>query len=335
MQLKVSVLFFCVFLLAGEACIGKEREGIVTIRVNLNAAEDAKTAKIWIPYPVSDHVQRIEDMKIEGNFMNSALYREPESGALYLFAEWEGVFNKRLLDLRFTVRARERRVENLKETGGSIPVEVEQYLETSWWVPTDGKVKEIAEGIKKGNRGILARARAVYDWVVENTQRDPNVKGCGLGIVEVTLAKRSGKCADLSAVYVALARSIGVPAREVFGLRLGRGAQEDITDGYHCWAEFYLPGTGWIPVDPSDVRKIMLKDRLALKDVKSDREYYFGGVDEYRIVLERGGRGIMLQPPQESGKLNYLMYPYAEIDGQALDYFEPDSFSYSVHFEAM
>ncbi len=335
MKLRIGILFFLVFLSAGELCFGKEREGIVNIKINLNAPEEAKTAKVWIPYPVSDSYQTIEDMKIEGNFMNSALYREPKSGALYFFAEWEGAFNKRLLELTFKVLSKERRITNLKETEETIPVEVKKYLESSWWIPTDGKVKKIAEGIKEGKSGILERARSVYDWVVENTYRDPNIKGCGLGIVEVTLTKLSGKCADLSSVYVALARSIGVPAREVFGLRLGKKAEEDITGGYHCWAEFYLPGSGWIPVDPSDVRKIMLKKKLELKDVKPYREYYFGGVDEYRIVLERGGRGITLLPPQESGNLNYLMYPYAEIDGKALDYFEPDNFSYSVHFKAL
>lgn len=97
-----------------------------------------------------------------------------------------------------------------------------------------------------------------YDRVVVNTKRDPEVRGCGVGIVEQTLAKLSGKCADLSSVYVALARAAGVPAREVFGLRLGQQSKQDITDEYHCWAEFYLPGTGWVQVGPSDVRKIWL-----------------------------------------------------------------------------
>lgn len=87
---------------------------------------------------------------------------------------------------------------------------------------------------------------------------------------------------------MALARNIGVPAREVFGIRLGTKADQDITGDYHCWAEFYLPGTGWIPVDPADVRKIMLVDNLKLADVKEIRKYYFGGVDQYRMVLERG-----------------------------------------------
>ena len=196
-------------------------------------------------------------------------------------------------------------------------------------------VAEIANSIKKDKTGILEKAHAVYDWVVENTSRDPSVKGCGLGIVEVTLSKLSGKCADISSVYVALARNVGVPAREVFGLRLGTKPEQDITADYHCWAEFYLPGTGWVAVDPADVRKKMLTDNLALADAKELREYFFGGVDAYRMVLERGGRGITLQPAQESKPINYLMYPYAEIDGKEIDYFDPENFRYSVQFKQL
>ena len=70
-------------------------------------------------------------------------------------------------------------------------------------------------------------------------------------------------------------------------------------------------------------------------DVQEIREYYFGGVDQYRMVLERGGRGIKLQASQESKPLNYLMYPYAEINGKALDYFDPENFRYSVHFKQL
>jgi len=335
MKLKTIILLFCLSFLMIDVSISGERHGQINLKVNLNTPEIKQSAKIWLPYPISNNEQLIEDIKIEGNFINSAVYKQPESGTLYFFAEWNKAEQEKRLEFRFKVKAKERIVRNLMDTGVDIPVEIKKYLLPDWWIPTDGEVAEIANGIQQGKSGILEKARAVYDWVIENTKRDPNIRGCGLGIVEVTLAKRSGKCADLSSVYVALARNIGVPAREVFGLRLGKKADQDITGDYHCWAEFYLPGTGWVPVDPADVRKIMLVDNVKLVDVQEIREYYFGGVDQYRMVLERGGRGIKLQASQESKPLNYLMYPYAEINGKALDYFDPENFRYSVHFKQL
>jgi transglutaminase-like putative cysteine protease len=331
MKAKICILLTIFSLIAGSV-YAKERQGIVTLNINLNAPGSSGSVRLWLPYPLSDRHQMIEDMKIEGNYDISTIYREPESGAVYLYNEWPGNSDKRSLEISFKVRAQERIVKELKDSGAPVPDEMKKYLEPNWWIPTDGKIKEIANKITKNKEGILEKARAIYDWVVENTYRDPGVKGCGLGIVEQMLVKRGGKCVDISSVYIALARASGVPAREVFGLRLGKRSEQDITGGYHCWAEFYLPGTGWVPVDPADVRKMMLVKKLDLKQAEKYREYFFGAVDEYRIVLEKSGRGLKLLPLQEAGPVNYFMYPYAEADGKPLDFLDPDAFAYSVHF---
>ena len=201
------------------------------------------------------------------------------------------------------------------------PAEVQQYLKATHFIPIDGKVKEVALSVIKGKETVADKARAVYDWVVENTSRDPSVKGCGIGDVEQALANKGGKCADISSIYVAVARAAGVPAREVFGLRLGKNSGvSDLTNGHHCWAEFYLPGYGWVPADPADVTKFVFVNKTSLERAGSVREYYFGGVDSNRVTLGTGGRGYYLNPRQADGPLNYFMYPYAEVNGKALDW---------------
>lgn len=334
MKAKISVLLIF-FLLIASLVYAKEREGVITFKINLPFKSESKRARLWLPYPLSDEYQSIDNITVGGNFNNSAVYREAKSEATYLFAEWNDISEKMELTMSFKVKAKERILKDFKQTKASVPKEVKKYLESSCRVPTDEKIKEIANQITNNKQGILEKSRAIYNWVVENIYRDPEVRGCGLGIVEKTLAKRGGKCADISSVYVAIARAAGVPARKVFGLRLGKKSKEDMTNGHHCWAEFYLPGTGWIQVDPADVRKVMLVRKLDLKEAEPYREYFFGAVDEYRIVLERGGKGINLYPSQEGEALNYFMYPYAEVDGRPLDYFDPKNFSYSVEFKAL
>ncbi len=329
---KLLWLFLLLLIPLGTATA---KEGIVTIDIALQGPQETNSAKLWLAYPVSDEFQKIEDIKIHGNYSNSDVYQEKESNSHYLFADWRGDFTNRKLRFSFKVNTRERTQKKLIDSGKPIPAEIKQYLKSTSLIPTDGEILEIAQEITNKHQGILEKSRAVYDWMITNTKRDPTVKGCGLGIVEVTLAKRSGKCADLSTVYVALARAAGVPSREVFGLRLGSKTKQDITGGYHCWAEFYLPGTGWVQVDPSDVRKIMLTKDINLEKAAPYQEYYFGSVDEDRIVLKNGGRGLQLIPPQNAGPVNYLMYPYAEINGQALDHFNPEDFSYSVSYETL
>ncbi len=334
MKIKTSILVILLLIVSGLS-YAKDRQGIVTFKINLNAQKGSNNARLWLPYPLSGEHQRIENLTIEGNFDNSSVYREPKSGAIYHFSEWRGVSDSKTLVMSFKVKAVERIVKDLRDTNDPVPEKVKEYLKSNRWITTNGKIKELADKITKNKKGILEKSRAVYDWVVENTRRDPGVKGCGLGIVEQMMIKQGGKCVDISSIYIALARAAGVPAREVFGIRLGKKAEQDITGNYHCWAEFFLPGTGWIPVDPADVRKIMLVKNLSLKKAQKYREYYFGAVDEFRITLEKSGRGLKLLPLQESGPLNYLMYPYAEIDGKPLDYLDPKSFSYTVTFKAI
>jgi len=328
-------LLWLFLLLLVKATSATGSEGIVTISIALQAPQEVNSAKLWLPYPASDEFQQIVDIKVQGNYTSSTVYKEEESNARYLFADWRGDFTNRKLHFSFKVNTRERVQRNLVYSGEPVPAEINKYLTSTPLIPTDGEVLEISRKITNKHQGILKKSRAIYDWVVVNTKRDPSVRGCGLGNVEMTLVKRSGKCADLSSVYVALARASGVPAREVFGLRLGSKTKQDITGEYHCWAEFYLPGTGWVQVDPSDVRKLMYAKGVGLKEAAPYQEYFFGSVDEHRIALKHGGRGIQLIPPQSAGPVNYLMYPYAEVDGKALDYFNPESFSYSVTYSPL
>jgi transglutaminase-like putative cysteine protease len=319
-------------LLPQSFCFAGERSGTVNFTITVSAPPESRSVKLWFPYPTSDLDQEIKDLKFDGNYSNFTISREPRSGALYLYTEWSRSMKDRSLSVTFHAKAKERKVANLVERDTAIPLEVKKYVQAEFWIPSDDKkIKSLAREITKGKKGILQKARAVYDWTVENTRRDPNVPGCGVGKVEATLASRSGKCADISSVFVALARAAGVPAREVFGLRLGRPGQTNMTDEHHCWAEFYLPGTGWVPVDPADVRKIMLQQNLDLAAAKPYRDYYFGAVDEYRIVLQKGGRGLTFSEGNAE-KVNYFMYPYAEVDGNPLDYCQPKTFTFTVLF---
>ncbi|MBI3813457.1 MAG: transglutaminase domain-containing protein [Nitrospinae bacterium] len=298
-----------------------EAQGEVIFKVTIDAPEESKDVRLWLPYPKTDGEQTIEDIKIYGNFSFSKVYPQKEEGDLALYAEWTKPAKERFLTLTFQAKSIERVRKDFQSQEPDIPAEVGEYLKGSPFTPIDGKVKEIASSITDGKKSIIEKAKAVYDWTVENTFRDPNIKGCGTGDVERILSEKGGKCADISGVFVAVARAAGVPSREVYGLRLGKKDGEDITGGHHCWTEFYLPNYGWIPVDPADVRKAMLTEKLDLEQARKYRDYYFGAVDEYRIALTRGTKGYCLSPPQKGGPIPYgFMYPYAEVDGKPLEW---------------
>ncbi|UCF11607.1 MAG: transglutaminase domain-containing protein [Thermoplasmatales archaeon] len=314
-----------------ENVIPKVKQGRMTFDITIRANKTAKTIQLWLPYPVSNDDQKIEDVVIKGNYNYSGIHREAEYGNMILYAEWYEPPEYPQLNFSFNVSRTEVIMKNFPEVEESIPVDVKEFLLPTNLSPTTGEVKDHADQIIKGKNTILSKATAIYDYLVEHGERDPNLSFCGDGDVCELLKNLRGKCVDFSSVFVALSRSVGIPAREILGTRVAKDG--DITGAYHCRAEFYLPGYGWIPVDPSDVAKLMLKENLELTNLKviDARDYYFGAQTETYIDLSTG-RDIVLNPVQESEPLNYFMYPYAEIDGQPLDFISQEYLKYIVTF---
>jgi transglutaminase-like putative cysteine protease len=222
--------------------------------------------------------------------------------------------------------------------------ELDYFLRPTKYVPTDGIVKEAALKATAGTTTDIEKARAIYEWVVENTYRDPKVRGCGRGDIRAMLetGDMGGKCADLNALYVGLARSAGLPARHIYGLRIAKSEQgykslgvntDKATKGQHCRAEVYLREHGWVPVDPADVRKVVLEEppgNLALSSemVSRTRKHLFGSWEmnwlafNYAHDVELPGSA---KPP-----LAYFMYPQAETSEGRVDPFDPDNFKYEI-----
>ena len=315
-----------------DAPTPKQKSGTVTFDLNINI-ESGKDARLWLPYPTSNEYQTIEDVQITGNYDSAEVIREPQSGTVLLYAEWLQPTGPALITYSFDVTRTEMLRKNIPNSTGEIPVEMQQYLVATSLGPIVGDVKTTTLAATKGQTTVLEKAIAIYDWIIENFQRDPNIVGCGVGDVEALLQSQAGKCTDISSVFVAMARSVGVPAREIFGTRISKDG--DITGNYHCRAEFYVPGYGWVPVDPSDVRKFMLNNNCDLDNPETiaTRDYYFGYQTETYLDFYTG-RDLTLAPAQSGPELNYLMYPYVEIGGRVLDWFAQDELKYTVNFQS-
>ena len=324
----VAMIMTC--LLAGTAWGATQRSGTVTLDVDLSAQPQGKEARLWVPYPLSDANQRIADIKVSGDYAAYGVYADRVNGTPILYAEWPKDVASRKMTLSFRVERKEIAQRNLPTTEPAWnPVDYDEYLKPTSLGPINGEVKELADSIIKGKTTNVAKARAIYDWTVGNMYRDPDTRGCGTGDVCQLLRKPGGKCTDISSVFIALCRAAGVPARELFSIRLGKKAEEDITGYQHCWAEFFVPGYGWVTADPADVRKAMLVEKLELENPKTAeyRRYFWGGIDAYRVVIARG-RDLQLEPPQSGKPLNTFGYPYAEVGGVPLDFYDPKGFSY-------
>ncbi|MGH9523089.1 MAG: transglutaminase-like domain-containing protein [Terriglobales bacterium] len=222
--------------------------------------------------------------------------------------------------------------------------ELEYCLRPSKLVPTDGIVKSTADKITRGAHSDRDKARAIYEWIVDNTFRDPRVLGCGRGDIRFMLESgdMGGKCADLNALYVGLARAAGLPARDVYGVRVAKSelgykslgaASANITKAQHCRAEVYLKDHGWVPVDPADVRKVVLEEppgNLPLNDdvVSQARTRLFGSW-EMNWMAYNFAHDVAL-PGSSGPTIPFLMYPQAETGEGRLNSLDPNDFRYEI-----
>jgi transglutaminase-like putative cysteine protease len=308
----------------------------------------AGVTRAWIPVPLmgeTDYFRRLGDTW-KGNGAVMRLERDPKYDAGFVIAEWPATERAPVIEIISRFATRDRAVDLSRPPAGVAkeePAVLKKYLEPTELLPTDGIVLETALDIVKGQTTDLAKARAIYEWIVDNTFRDPKVKGCGLGDIKTMLETRylGGKCADLNALYVGLARAVGLPARDLYGVRcaesaafksLGKGG--DISKAQHCRAEIYLTGYGWVPVDPADVRKVVLEERpggsIPLTDptVQKARAKLFGAW-EMNWLAYNHAHDVKL-PGSEGKAIPFLMYPQAETANERKDSLDPASFRYTI-----
>ncbi|RVV99843.1 transglutaminase [Mesobaculum littorinae] len=304
--------------------------------------------QVWVPVPsvTEEGWMQAGDASFETNATRAEIKTDPVYGARFVHAEWDADAPAPQLTVTATAQTQDRHID-LSEPGQprSLPDEARAlYTSATDLIPTDGIVKDTADDIVGWSRGDLTKARKIYDWVVENTERNPETRGCGLGDVASMLAMGdlTGKCADLNALYVGLARAADLPARDVYGVRvapsrfgyksLGAGSQ-DITKAQHCRAEVFLERFGWVAVDPADVRKVMLEEPpkdLSLDDPKvADARAALFGAWEGNWVAYNFAHDVAL-PGSDGEPVEFLMYPIVEIDGVRQDHLDAEASGYSI-----
>jgi transglutaminase-like putative cysteine protease len=305
-EAMVALRFAAIFVLA--ATLGAQpRER--TFSFEYRAAVPAQTAGgkfvLWVPVPHDDDYQRITNLKIEA----TAPYHVSTDALGNHILGIESTTPPSV-----TVKFDCVRKEHLRPAAstGAVPVgpaDRARWLAPDRLVPIDDQIKKWAREVVDAAHAHtdLEMARAIYDHVVATVKYDKTGKGWGRGDIYYACDARRGNCTDFHAIFIGYARAMGVPARFSIGFPLPAERGHGSIAGYHCWAEFYAEGIGWIPIDASEAGKN-----------PSMREYFFGTHDENRVELSRG-RDLILTPRQAADPVNYLVYPYAEVDGKPID----------------
>ncbi len=318
----------------------------ITTRVEV--LQPVGVTRIWLPVPVvaADYQRPIESNS-SGNAKVMRTVTEPKYGAAMLYAEWsEGDAAAPAVELTSRLQTQDRAVDwSQRVQTHEDAASLKAWTAPTDLMPTDGIVKETAVEITKGKGTDLEKVKAVYDWILVNTYREPKVRGCGVGDIKAMLETKNfgGKCADLNGLFVGLVRSAGVPARDVYGIRvapsafgyksLGAGSA-NISKAQHCRAEVFLKDYGWVAMDPADVAKAAREEtsewlKIDHPLVAAVRPKLFGGWEGNWVAFNTA-HDVALPNATKGGKIGFLMYPQAETAQGRRDSLDPDTFKYTI-----
>ena len=296
-------------IVAGLALVGaltapaSERPGIVTgsdefefvYRVKL--PEIKGDARLWIPLARTDAFQTVTEEKIDIPIKWEKV-QDRDYGNDICVLHPQASDSGKMIELRYLVVRKEKSAYPGKGEDTS------RFLRPEKLVPINETFKTLAEQATAGSKNDLERAKALYDHVLGRMRYDKSGTGWGRGDAIYACDAKTGNCSDFHAYFIALARSIGIPARFAIGATIPADKNEGAIEGYHCWAEFFADGR-WVPVDISEAWKN--RDLAA---------YYFGHNPANRFELTKG-RDLIVDPTPASGPINFLAYPLLEMDGKA------------------
>lgn len=271
---------------------------------NATVPELAGPGQMWIPMPVSDDFQtvRTKSLTIPGSHR---MLTDKSYGNTVMFVELTPADSGKPISMVFDVNRSEKGVYGC---GDESP---DQFLLPSRLVPNTTEFKQIAiEALKNKRGGDLVNARALYDHTIDRMQYIKADKKYGKGDAQYACDSGNGNCTDYHSYFIALSRSVGIPARFAIGAAIPSSRDEGGISGYHCWAEFYAEGKWW-PVDISEADKYT-----------SLATYYFGHNPANRLELSRG-RDLVVEPGPKSGPINFLAYPVLEVNGEPVKIAKP------------
>lgn len=263
--------------------------------------------EVWIPLPVDSADQTIRNVKVECPYEGS-IRREKENGNTYFYFSTASPKAGPLeIRVRFDGERREAGVGAAAAAAKPTSEELQRYLREEKLVTLSPRIRQISKQVTLGAKTPEAKARAIYDFIVNTMTYDKVAPGWGQGDTERACDVKKGNCTDIHSYFMSLARAQGIASRFIIGFPLTSEAEATVP-GYHCWSEFYLPDRGWVPVDASDASKTMDAVR---------RAYLFGHLDPDRVQFTIG-RDLRLDPPPCAETLNYFIYPHAEGDSKAI-----------------
>ena len=302
-----------------------------TVALN-DVPADAREVRLWVPVPTDGAWQHVLDRRVVEAPAGWMLEKQPVSDAemVVVRAKAQGTVQ---VVVETTIVRQSPRFDLASPGAADFQPELfaDELRSDAPLMEADEKVLLLASKAcaseKDPRRKVVKLLNAVAD-AADHYSKDSSKPACGRGAASDCMANGGGCCTDLHALFIAAARSQGIPARMQYGYRLKADKENtDYDPSYRCWIEFFLPGAGWVPTD------IVVADA----GDAGARTAQYGTLDARRVWLWRG-RDLDLVPKQNGAPIQTMSCGWAEIDGVPVDVLPakdgtPSKLRRSIRFE--
>lgn len=245
-----------------------------TLHWNLDPKRGRGTQGTWIiSVPKGDLPSQTTRYEVEG-VRSHRLVKGPVNDVLHIIPRGDEPFKLRTI---VTVKPISMKKALEKQPTDPVPAEARAYLAPTELInPRSPALAKVAAELK--GKTPIETARNILHWMKTNVDYKldkANVVDLDFKSIEEVLQRRSAECRGYSLLFTALCRAADVPARPVWGLiRVSAGQDQRFGDiASHNWAEVYLAGAGWVPVDPQKPETLGALPtsciRIAIDSVKS------------------------------------------------------------------
>jgi hypothetical protein len=284
--------------------------------VTLSAIPDgAKSVKWWISIPDDDRYQEVLDLAVTSAPGTWHSVTEPAHGSRFLLVEVNHPAAKSLVTkIEFTLRRKAVLTEIDPAKAGAITdshriLFADELRKDAPHMEVTPAIATMADEACGTETNIAVQSKLLLGKVADyadHYSKDPTKPKFSVGDATECVAKAGGTCTDMHSLFIALARSRGIPARLQMGYRLKEANEgKEVDPGYRCWVEYFVPNYGWVPSDivEADDPKGLGRDR------------WFSGLTERRLWLNQGREFDLAGRAVTTHRVNTMIVGYAEIDG--------------------
>ncbi|MBM2845370.1 MAG: TGc protein, partial [Bacteroidetes bacterium] len=172
------------------------------------------------------------------------------------------------------------------------------------------RMRELSQEIAGNESNPLLKARKFYEWISGRIKYSYAIEYSTIrNIGEYCATKMYGDCGQEALLFITLCRLNGIPARWQSGWFTFPGGKT-----IHDWTEIYVRPWGWIPVDPyMGIFAMQYLNSLTDKQKREVRDFYFGGLDQYRMSAN-SDHSQTLDPPKQSFRSDNVDFQRGELE---------------------